>query len=129
MSNDIDNIPTPKADLLRHIQNFGEASAFFSGALGLSLATVYFRQLEIVLALAYVITIIYTVLEFGSKSKGAFFRFLAITLGVLVGIREILIYYWTTALTVILIVLAVGVIGVMAWNYMARVLSAGGDNG
>ncbi|MUH00383.1 hypothetical protein F7734_52185, partial [Scytonema sp. UIC 10036] len=72
-----DDIPTPKADALRHIKNLGEAGTFFSVSLGLALAAVYFRQLEVVLAIAYVVAIIYTVLSFDGKPRATFFRFAA----------------------------------------------------
>lgn len=127
----MDNIPTPKTDALRHIQNFGEAGTFFSVSLGLSLAAVYFRQLEIVLALAYCVTIIYTTLTFQNNAKETFFRFIAITLGVSVGIRELLIYFWVPVLAAILVVIAVGILGFMAFRHFQLMLSQpqpGGKN-
>ena len=53
MTNTLETAPTPKTDLLEHFQNFGEAGMYFSGSMGLALATVYFRQLEIVLEGVY----------------------------------------------------------------------------
>lgn len=119
----MDNIPTPKADALRHIQNFGEAGTFFSVSLGLALATVYFRQLEIVLGLAYCVTIIYTILTFENNAKETFFRFIAITLGVSVGIRELLIYFWIPVVTAIVVIIAVGILGFMAYRYFQLMIS------
>lgn len=121
----LNDIPTPKADALRHIKNLGEASTFFSVSLGLALAAVYFRQLEIVLAIAYSVTIIYTVLTFGDSPKAGLFRFIAITLGVSVGIRELLIYFWVPVVSAILVVIAVGILGYMAYRYLELMLSPG----
>ncbi|KAB8313971.1 hypothetical protein SD81_040285 [Tolypothrix campylonemoides VB511288] len=118
MTINIEDIPTPKADFLRNIKNLSEASTFFSVSLALALAAAYFRQIEIVLALAYVIAIIYTILTFENCPKSSFFRFAAITLGISIGIRELLIYFWVPVLTSIVVVVAVGILGFMAWRYM-----------
>lgn len=127
MSTNTEDIPTPKADALRHIKNLGEAGTFFSLSLALALAVVYFKGLEIVLAIAYTITIIYTVLTFENSPKAGFFRFIAITLGVSVGIRELLIYFWIPVVTTILVVIAVGILGFMAWRYFELMLSPRGQ--
>ncbi|MUH01127.1 hypothetical protein F7734_56235 [Scytonema sp. UIC 10036] len=114
----LEDISTPKADLLRHIKNFSEASIFFSVSLGLALAATYFRQVEIILAVAYVIAIIYTVLTFDNCPKSSVFRFAAITLGLSMGIRELLIFFWVPVLTSIVVVIAVGIFGYMAYRYL-----------
>lgn len=114
----LEDIPTPKADLLRHIKNLSEASTFFSVSLGLALAAAYFRQLEIILAIAYVVAIIYTILTFENNPKSSAFRFAAITLGLSVGIREILIFFWVPMVTSIVVVIAIGILGFTAWRYL-----------
>lgn len=126
MSSNSQDIPTPKADALRHIQNLGEAGTFFSCALALALAAVYFKGLEVVLAVAYTVVIIYTVLTFENSPKAGLFRFIAITLGVSVGIRELLIYFWVPVVTTILVVIAVGILGFMAYRYLELMLSPTG---
>lgn len=121
-----DTIKTPKADALRHIKNLGEAGTFFSLSLGLGLLAVSYRELEIVLAIVYVVAIIYTVLSFEGNPRATFFRFAAITLGVVVGIRELLMYFWVPVATVVVIVLGVGIVGFMAYRYVELMLSPGG---
>ncbi len=121
-----DNVKTPKGDALRHITNLGEAGTFFALSLGLGLATVYFRQLEIVLAIVYVITIIYTVVSFEGNPRATFFRFSAITLGVIVGVRELLLFFWVPVVTVTVAVIALGIMGFMAYRFLELMLSPQG---
>ena len=110
MTNIQDNAPTPKTNLMEHFQNFGEAGMYFSGSLGLALVTVYFRQLEIVLAISYVTALIYSILSFDDSPRMTFFRIAAITAGVLVGIRELIMLFCVPSTSVILIVLAIALI-------------------
>ena len=117
-NNSTQNIPTPKADLLEHVQNFSEAGTFFSVSLGLALASVFFKQLEIIMAIAYVVAIIYTILSFENEPRLTFFRFTSITLGVSVGIRELLIFFWIPVFTAIVVVIAVGILGFIAYRYI-----------
>lgn len=121
--------PTPKSTAFKHIQNFGESGVFFALSLGLSLATAYFRSLEPLLALVYVIIIIYSVLTFENAPKSAFFRFAAITLGVSMGIRELLVLFWIPVVTAILVVVAVGILGYLAYRYFELMLSGGRPHG
>ena len=110
------DIPTPKADALKHIQNFGEAGTFFSVSLGLALAAVYFRQLEIVLALAYYVALVYTFLTFENCPESAFFRLIAINLGVGIGIKELLVYFPLPVITIILVMIGSAILGFLAYR-------------
>ncbi len=119
----IENVPTPKTNLLEHFQNFGEAGIYFSASLGLAMATVYFRQLEIVLAIAYATTLIYSILSFDDSPRMTFFRIAAITAGVLVGIRELIMLFWVPVTGVILLVLAIALIMYLAYRHLQVALS------
>ena len=123
MTNIQDNAPTPKTNLMEHFQNFGEAGMYFSGSLGLALVTVYFRQLEIVLAIAYATTLIYSILSFDDSPRMTFFRIAAITAGVLVGIRELIMLFWVTVTGVILLVVASALILYLAYRHTQVLLN------
>lgn len=125
-SNIFATAPTPKTDLLEHFQNFGEAGMYFSGSMGLALATVYFRQLEIVLAIAYITALIYSALSFDDAPRMAIFRIAAITAGVLIGIRELLMLFWVPVTAVIFLVLALALIIYLGYRHLQVVLSQGG---
>lgn len=119
----IENVPTPKTNLLEHFQNFGEAGIYFSGSMGLALATVYFRQLEIVLALAYLLALIYSALSFDDSPRMTIFRIVAITAGVVVGIRELLLMFWVPVTAVIILVLALALILATAYRHLQVLLN------
>ena len=123
MTNIQDNAPTPKTNLMEHFQNFGEAGMYFSGSLGLALATVYFRQLEIVLAIAYVTALIYSALSFDNAPRMTFLRIAAITAGVMVGIRELLCLFWVGSVSLILLTLALALILYLGYRYFQILLS------
>ena len=123
LDNIVETAPTPKTNLMEHFQNFGEAGMYFSGSMGLALVTVYFRQLEIVLAIYYIGAIIYSALSFDDSPRISFFRIVAITAGVIVGIRELLLLFWVTVTAVILVVLAIALIGYLAYRYLQVLLS------
>ena len=123
MTNIQDNAPTPKTNLLEHFQNFGEAGMYFSGSLGLALVTVYFRQLEIVLAIYYIGAIIYSALSFDDSPRMSFFRIVSITAGVLVGIRELLLLFWVPVTGTILLVLAIALILYLGYRHLQIALS------
>ena len=123
MTNIQDNAPTPKTNLMEHFQNFGEAGMYFSGSLGLALVTVYFRQLEVVLAIYYIGAIIYSALSFDDSPRMSFFRIVAITAGVVVGIRELLLLFWVTVMMVILLILALALIMYLAYRHLQVALS------
>lgn len=114
---------TPKADLMGHLQNFGEGGMYFSFSLGLSLATVYFKQLEIVLALAYITALIYSALSFDDAPRMTFFRIAAITAGLCVGIRELLLLFPVISAAVVLGVLALALLAYMAYRWLQVALS------
>ena len=118
-----ENAPTPKTNLLEHFQNFGEAGMYFSGSMGLALATVYFRQLEIVLAIYYIGAIIYSALSFDDSPRMSFFRIASITAGVLVGIRELLLLFWVPVTGAILLILAIALIMYLAYRHLQIALS------
>ena len=119
----LETAPTPKTNLMEHFQNFGEAGIYFSGSLGLALVTVYFRQLEIVLAIAYATTLIYSILSFDDSPRMTFFRIAAITAGVLVGIRELIMLFWVTVTGVILLVVAIALILYLAYRHTQVLLN------
>ena len=123
MTNIQDNAPTPKTNLLEHFQNFGEAGMYFSGSLGLALVTVYFRQLEIVLAIYYIGAIIYSALSFDDSPRITFFRIAAITAGVLVGIRELIMLFWIPVTGTILLVLALALIMYLIYRHTQVLLT------
>jgi len=122
-SNTIENTPTPKTDFIEHLQNFGEAGMYFSGSMGLALATVYFRQLEIVLATAYITALIYSALSFDNAPRMTFFRVAAITTGVVIGIRELLILFWIPVTSVIIVVLAIALIIYLGYRHLQIVFT------
>ena len=123
MTNIQDNAPTPKTNLMEHFQNFGEAGMYFSGSLGLALATVYFRQLEIVLAIAYCTALVYSALSFDNAPRMTFLRIAAITAGVMVGIRELLCLFWVGSVSLILLTLALALILYLGYRYFQVALS------
>ena len=125
MTNTQDNIPTPKTNLMEHFQNFGEAGMYFSGSLGLALATVYFRQLEIVLAIAYIAALIYSALSFDNAPRMTFLRIAAITAGTVIGIRELLCLFWVASTTITLLVFALTLILYLGYRYFEVALSGG----
>lgn len=118
MTNTLETAPTPKTDLLEHFQNFGEAGMYFSGSMGLALATVYFRQLEIVLAIAYITALIYSALSFDDFPRMTFFRIASITAGVIIGIRELLLLFWIAVTAVIFLVLAIALIIYLGYRHL-----------
>lgn len=121
-----ENAPTPKTELLEHVENFGQAGFCFGMSMGLAIATVYFRQLEIVLATAYISALVYSVLSFDNAPRMAFFRIAAITAGVLLGIRELLILFWIPFIAVAFVVIAVAIIIYLGYRHMQVALSQGG---
>ena len=121
--NIVETAPTPKTNLMEHFQNFGEAGMYFSGSLGLALATVYFRQLEIVLAIAYCMALIYSALSFDNAPRMTFLRIAAITAGVMVGIRELLCLFWVGSVSLILLTLALALILYLGYRYLQIALS------
>ncbi len=123
MTNIQDSAPTPKTNLMEHFQNFGEAGMYFSGSLGLALVTVYFRQLEVVLAIYYIGAIIYSALSFDDSPRMSFFRIVSITGGVVVGIRELLLLFWVPVTGTILLVLAITLILYLAYRHLQVALS------
>lgn len=124
--NDIDDAPTPKTDLLEHFENFGQAGLCFSASMGLAIATVYFRTLEIVLAVAYIAALVYSVLSFDLAPRMTFFRIAAITAGVLLGIRELLMLFWVPTMAVMFLILAIAIISFLAYRHLQIALSQGG---
>ncbi|MGJ5676801.1 MAG: hypothetical protein ACR9NN_24895 [Nostochopsis sp.] len=122
-SNSTQIAPTPKADLMAHFQNFGEGGMYFSASLGLALATVYFKQLEIVLALAYIGALMYSILSFDNAPRMAFLRIAAITAGVIVGIRELLMLFWVPVTSVIIGVLVVALLLYMGYRWLQIALT------
>ena len=123
MTNSRDNAPTPKTNLMEHLENFGEAGMYFSGSLGLALITVYFRQLEIVLAIAYVTALVYSALSFDNSPRMTFLRIASITAGVLVGIRELIMLFWVPVTGTILLVLSIALIMYLAYRHTQVALS------
>ena len=119
----LETTPTPKTNLMEHFQNFGEAGMYFSGSLGLALATVYFRQLEIVLAISYSTALIYSALSFDDAPRMTFLRIVAITAGVVVGIRELLLLFWVPVTGTIFLVLAIALILYLGYRYFQVALS------
>ena len=120
--NTLETAPTPKTNLMEHFQNFGEAGIYFSGSLGLALVTVYFRQLEIVLALAYITALIYSALSFDNAPRMTFLRIAAITAGTVVGIRELLCLFWVATTSITLLVLALTLILFLGYRYFQVLL-------
>ncbi len=96
---------------------------YFSGSLGLALVTVYFRQLEIVLAIYYIGAIIYSALSFDDSPRMSFFRIASITAGVVVGIRELLLLFWVPVTGTIFLVLAIALIMYLAYRHLQVALS------
>jgi len=123
----LDDAPTPKTDMLAHLENFGQAGLCFSASMGLAIATVYFRALEIVLAIAYVAALVYSVLAFDQAPRMTFLRIAAITAGVLLGIRELLMLFWVPTLAIAFVVLAAAIIAYLAYRHMQIALSQGGS--
>ena len=88
-----DNAPTPVANLYQHIANLGEFTVIFAAGLGLSFAALHARSLEIVLGAGYLIAIVYLALTFDNAPRAAVFRGVAVTLGVVMGFREIFLLF------------------------------------
>jgi hypothetical protein len=87
------NAPTPLADAYQHISNLGEFFVLFAAGLGLSFAALYSRSLEIVLGVAYIAAISYLALTFRNAPRATVFRGVAVTLGVILGFREIVLLF------------------------------------
>ena len=121
--NIVETAPTPKTNLMEHFQNFGEAGMYFSGSMGLALVAVYFRQLEIVLIIYYIGAIIYSALSFDDSPRMSFFRIVAITAGVVVGIRELFLLFWVTVTAVVLVVLALTLIMYLGYRHLQVALN------
>ena len=122
----IDNAPTPKTDMLNHFENFGQAGLCFSASMGLAIATVYFRPLEVVLATAYISVLVYSVLSFDNAPRMTFFRIAAITAGVVLGVRELLVLFWVPVIAVTFFVLAVAIVAYLGYRHMQVAFSQGG---
>jgi len=120
-----ENAPTPKTDLLEHLENFGQAGFCFGMSMGLAIASVYFRQLEIVLATAYISALVYSVLSFDNAPRIAFLRIAAITAGVLLGIRELLLLFWVPVMAVTFVVIAVAILAYLGYRHLQVALSQG----
>jgi hypothetical protein len=88
-----DNAPTPIANRYQHIANLGEFCVIFAAGLGLSFAALHNRSLEIVLGVSYLIAVVYLVLTADTAPRAALFRGVAVTLGVVLGFREIFLLF------------------------------------
>jgi hypothetical protein len=128
MVRDFSDAPKPKTNLMEHFQNFGEAGMYFSASLALSLISVYFQQLQIVLAIAYATALVYSILAFDNAPRMTFFRIAAISLGVGLGIKELLILFWVDVLSAVVIVLAIAFIIFLLVRHFQVGLSQGGQN-
>ena len=121
----IDDAPTPKTDLLEHFENFGQAGLCFSAGMGLALLSVYFRALEIVLAIAWIAALVYSILAFDQAPRMTFLRMAAITAGVLLGIRELLMLFWISAMAAIFLIIALAIVAFLAWRHLQVALGQG----
>lgn len=121
----MDDAPTPKTELMEHFENFGQAGLCFSAGMGLAMVTVYFRQLEIVLAVAYVVALVYSVLAFDQAPRMTFLRIAAITAGVLLGIRELLMLFWVPVIAVVFLLLALAIVAFLAYRHLQVALGQG----
>ncbi|MDF5717720.1 MAG: hypothetical protein PUP93_28600 [Rhizonema sp. NSF051] len=88
-----ENAPTPLAERYQHIANFGEFIVLFSVGLGCSFAALHNRSFEVVLGFGYAVAIAYLALEFSNAPRASLFRITGITLGVILGFREILLLF------------------------------------
>ncbi len=88
-----EDAPTPKADRYQHVANLGEFIVLFSSGLGFSFAALHNRSFEIILGFGYAVAIAYLALEFSNTPRASLFRITAVTLGVLLGFREIFLMF------------------------------------
>ncbi|MBO3463015.1 hypothetical protein G7B40_041090 [Aetokthonos hydrillicola Thurmond2011] len=128
MVRDFSDAPKPKTNLMEHFQNFGEAGMFFSASLAFSLISVYFQQLQIVLAIAYLTALVYAILAFDNAPRMTGFRIAAVTLGVGLGIKELLTLFWVDVASVVVGVLAIAFIAFLIIRHLQVGLSQGGRN-
>ena len=108
-----------------HFQNFGEAGMYFSGSFAISLICIYFEQFEIVLAIAYITALVYSILAFDNAPRMTFFRISAISTGVLLGIKELLILFWIPVTSILFGVVAIALIIYLAIRHFQIGLSQG----
>ncbi|MBO3463258.1 hypothetical protein G7B40_031285 [Aetokthonos hydrillicola Thurmond2011] len=88
-----ENAPTPKADRYQHVANLGEFIVLFAVGLGCSFAALHSRSFEVVLGFGYAVAIAYLSLQFSDTPRASLFRMTALTLGVLLGFREIFLFF------------------------------------
>ena len=122
---DIDerNAPTPVADAYQHVANFGEFFVLFAGGLGLSFAALHSRSLEIVLVVTYIAAIAYLSLTFRSAPRATAFRGVAVTLGVILGFREIFLLFPLPILHVVLSGVSAAILLLRTVKWLRGVLS------
>ena len=125
MVRDFSDAPKPKTNLMEHFQNFGEAGMYFSSSFTISLICIYFQQFQIVLAIAYITALVYSILAFDNAPRMTGFRMASITTGVLLGIKELLILFWISATSIIFGVIALSLIIYLAIRHFQVGFSQG----
>lgn len=122
---DIDerNAPTPTADAYQHVANLGEFFVLFAAGLGLSFAALHSRSLEIVLVVTYIAAIAYLSLTFRSAPRATAFRGVAVTLGVILGFREIFLLFPLPILHVVLSGVSAAILLLRTVKWLRGVLS------
>jgi len=88
-----EDAPKPKAERYQHVANLGEFVVLFAVGLFCSFAALHDRSFEVVLGFGYAVAIAYLALEFSNAPRASIFRMTAITLGVLLGFREIFLMF------------------------------------
>ncbi|GEM_PF-4197011 len=88
-----DEAPTPQAERYQHLANLGEFVVLFAVGIGGSFAALHNRSFEVVLGFGYAVAIAYLSLQFADAPRASLFRITGITLGVLLGFREIFLMF------------------------------------
>ncbi len=100
-----EDAPTPKSDRYQHLSNLGEFIVLFSAGLGCAFSALHNRSFEIILGFGYAVAIAYLALEFSNTPRASMFRMTAVTLGVLLGFREIFLFFPLPIIHVVLSIL------------------------